>query len=64
MKKKINNNRCNFFYDFPAAGNNEKKKFIMKKNFVQKIWKGYCQNRIMRGWIVLQDGEVCCNRKA
>ena len=25
---------------------------------------GYCPNRIVRGWIVLQHGEVCCNRKA
>ena len=36
----------------------------MKKKICVEIWKGYCPNRIVRGWIVLPHGEVYCNRKA
>ena len=50
-----------FFVIFPAAGNRKKKRIIiiMKKKMVH-IWKGYCPNRIVRKYFVLQESGLYC----
>ena len=65
MKKK--NEKMIFFVIFPAAGNmkkNNKNNNYNEKKMVQ-IWKGYCPNRIVRKYFVLQGkaGLYCSLRE-